>query len=138
MAKKKQDLNFNNIQTVDFDDMLQQLSEILLKPIPEGIRSKTDVESANTLLGWLANQYAYIESMHIKMASLASQLSDNRKDTEYKQYVQMRDGLERIGSALKQKYQAVSRMLTIVIGGEGDAKIGGHNSGWGSVPQRPR
>lgn len=140
MAKvKKIAPKWNTIEQYSFDEMMEHIAPILLTPVPEGIRNKEAIEQANYLLGWLANQYAYIQSLHSRMAALTSQ-ARQEKTEQYHEWVQVRDALERIAKSVELKYKATSRMLTIIYGEDGGSRVAGaagKPTGWAGIPRKP-
>lgn len=107
----------NTLFTMSNSDLLNNLRDVVLVDIPNGVNSEGDLKRIEYLLGKLANDYSYLVSMTGYARNFTRQLK--RKGTEFKNdYEDMmdkRDTLEGVASAVKMQYQAVSRMLTAKI-----------------------
>lgn len=107
----------SNLFTMSNSDLLNNLRDIVLVDIPNGVNSEGDLKRIEYLLGKLANDYSYLIQMTGYARNYTRQLKRRGADckNDYEDMLDKRDTLESIASAVKLQYQAVSRMLTTKI-----------------------
>jgi hypothetical protein len=105
---------FENILTLDPENLLEWLNDNFFEDIPTTITSTEDLRNAGTLLGKLTNIYSYLVSLSM-FAKL--KVREAKKDKENKENIDKAiDRKEIINSyaeIIKCQYNAVSRMVTV-------------------------
>jgi hypothetical protein len=105
---------FENILSLDPEDLLQWLNSNFLEDIPIAINNVEDLKNAGVLLGKLTNIYSYLVSLSM-FAKL--KVREAKKDKENKENIDKAiDRKEIINSyadVIKCQYNAVSRMVTV-------------------------
>lgn len=105
---------FENILSLDPEDLLQWLNSTFLEDIPIAINNTEDLKKAGVLLGKLTNIYSYLVSLSM-FAKL--KVREAKKDKENKENIDKAiDRKEIINSyadIIKCQYNAVSRMVTV-------------------------
>lgn len=107
----------NNLFTMSNSDLLNNLRDVVLVDIPNGVNSEGDLKRIEYLLGKLANDYSYLITLTGYARNYTRQLKRQGADFkhDYEDMLDKRDTLESIAGAVKLQYQAVSRMLTTKI-----------------------
>ena len=103
-----------NLFTLDVSDIIKVIHERVMGDMPEGIKSTQDLVCTEEALGRLANDYAYIIELLSYSRNYVRQLKRKGEREQYEDMMDKRDALESISSALKLKYQAVSRTITVI------------------------
>ena len=98
--------------TLSPSEVIAQIYDQIVMDIPEQI-SADNFQAMGHLLGKLPNDYAYLLSLHGYARNLARQLKRQGEKEAYEDMMDKRDSLEEMASAVKLKYQAVSRMLSL-------------------------
>jgi hypothetical protein len=111
----RQRLTPTSLVTMSTPEVIKSMFESITGDLPEnGIQSEGDLVLIEVALGRLANEYAYVIELLGYSRHYVRIFKRNGKDNkeQYEDMMDKRDCLENIASAVKLKYQAVSRMLT--------------------------
>lgn len=98
--------------TMGVDEIIGSLAHYTMGDIPEGIKDAGDLKQIEYFLGRLGNDYAYMMELLSYSRNYVRRLKRAGEKERYEDMIDVRDGLESIGSAVKLKYSAVSRLLT--------------------------
>ena len=105
---------FENILSLDPEDLLQWLNSNFLEDIPIAINNVEDLKNAGVLLGKLTNIYSYLVSLSM-FAKL--KVREAKKDKENKENidkaVDRKEIIKSYADVIKCQYNAVSRMVTV-------------------------
>ena len=105
---------FENILSLDPEDLLQWLNSNFLEDIPIAINNVEDLKNAGVLLGKLTNIYSYLVSLSM-FAKL--KVREAKKDKENKENidkaVDRKEIINSYADVIKCQYNAVSRMVTV-------------------------
>ena len=112
-------LTVNNLADISFKDMLAILEPLVLVKIPEGAGTDKNAERQRLdyLLARLANLFAYLRYLWSASSHLRSRYrhsDDNKADDMLKK----KEALYELGSAVKLKYESVSRRITVALDDE--------------------
>lgn len=102
----------SSLFTMSVGEIIESLSNTVLNDIPEGINGPNDIDNMEYLLGKLPNDYAYVISLLGNARSYVRQLKRKGMKEQYEDMMDKRDALSDIASAIKLKYQGLSRMVT--------------------------
>lgn len=97
------------------EEVIGSLHEYIASNIPEGVQEEgRDVERIEYFLGRLGNDYAYVIEMLNYSRNYVRKLKRSGAENKerYEDMMDVRDALESTASAIKLKYEGVSRMLT--------------------------
>lgn len=112
-----ENLTVNNIRDVSFKDMLSILGPLVLVQLPEDTDDLESKRRYDYLLARLANLYAYLRVLWAAASYERSRArridSDNAEEMQKK-----KEALFEIGNAVKLKYEAVSRKITLALNDE--------------------
>ena len=105
---------FENILSLDPEDLLQWWNSNFLEDIPIAINNVEDLKNAGVLLGKLTNIYSYLVSLSM-FAKL--KVREAKKDKENKENidkaVDRKEIINSYADVIKCQYNAVSRMVTV-------------------------
>lgn len=103
------------LDDMPFDDMLEKLAPYLLEEIPEGtIDGNPDrMMEIDRLIGRFANLYAYVAFLYAYTANRAHHYKAEGFIDEWHAMVRKKDALYEFRGAIKLKWQACSRMVTV-------------------------
>jgi len=102
-----------SLATMKIEEVISSLHEYIISNLPEGINDKAaDIVRIEYLLGRLGNDYAYVVELLNYSRNYVRKLKRNSDKERYEDMMDVRDALESTASAIKLKYEAVSRMLT--------------------------
>ena len=105
---------FENILSLDPEDLLQWLNSNFLEDIPIAINNVEDLKNAGVLLGKLTNIYSYLVSLSM-FAKL--KVREAKKDKENKENidkaVDRKEIINSYADVIKCQYNAVSIMVTV-------------------------
>lgn len=114
--------NLENLSKIPFMDMLKILQPLVLVEVPESFAHETEKRRLDYLLARLANVHAYLRFMWAAATYERARLkrigTDSAEDMAKK-----KEALYELGNAVKLKYEAVSRKITLELEGEGDPKV---------------
>lgn len=109
-------LTINNLETISFMDMLRILEPLILVAIPEGNMSDKNAERQRLdyLLARLANLNAYLKHLWAAASYKRARLkhSDEAKSEDM---LKKKEALYELSGAVKLKYEAVSRRITVAL-----------------------
>jgi len=94
------------------DEILKSLYQYIVGDIPEGVNNGNDLQQLEYYLGRLGNDYAYIVELLSYSRNYVRRLKRMNEKVRYEDMMDIRDALADMASAIKLKYQAVSRQLT--------------------------
>lgn len=104
----------NSLFTMNASEVIQSVHDRIVSDLPEqGVNTEDDLERIEVALGRLSNDYAYVIELLCYSRNYVRQLKRAGEKERYEDMMDIRDGLESISSALKMKYQATSRILTV-------------------------
>lgn len=110
-----QGLNINELKTVSFPKMLEILAPFVLVHLPEGTSENIDAKRRlDYLLGRCANMYAYLNTLGA-YASYERARMKAMNDSGAEDMLKKKEALYELATAMKLKYEAVSRMLTVAL-----------------------
>src|SRR5690606_38884260 len=101
-----------SLLTMSVDEILGSLYQYVVGDIPEGINDGNDLQQLEYYLGRLGNDYAYIIELLSYSRNYVRRLKRIDEKARYEDMMDIRDALADMASAIKLKYQAVSRQLT--------------------------
>lgn len=101
-----------SLLTMSVDEILESLYQYIVGDIPEGVNSGNDLQQLEYYLGRLGNDYAYIVELLSYSRNYVRRLKRIDEKVRYEDMMDIRDALADMASAIKLKYQAVSRQLT--------------------------
>lgn len=101
-----------SLLTMSVDEILGSLYKYIVGDIPEGVNDGNDLQQLEYYLGRLGNDYAYIVELLSYSRNYVRRLKRMDEKVRYEDMMDIRDALADIASAIKLKYQAVSRQLT--------------------------
>jgi hypothetical protein len=111
-----------NLSKIPFMDMLKILEPLVLVEVPEVILDGESKRRFDYLLARLANVHAYLQYLWsaatYERARLKAANASSAEDMAKK-----KEAIYALASAVKLKYEAVSRKITLVLDGEGDPKV---------------
>ena len=99
--------------TLGVDEIIGSLAQFVMGDIPEGINSQDDLAQIEYYLGRLGNDYAYLIELLSYSRNYVRRLKRDGHKEKSEDLMDIRDGIESMASAVKLRYQAVSRLLTI-------------------------
>lgn len=111
-------LTLKNLEDVTFDDFQELLAPYLLEEIPEGtLDGNPDrMLQIDRLIGRLANIHAYLAYLYGYAAARAQILKSEGRTAEWGAMLRKKDALYEYRGAVKLKWNACSRMVTINLG----------------------
>ena len=107
-------VSVNNLTQISFENMMKGLSPFVLEPLPEGgagdpvVLAKIDRQ-----LGRLANLYAYLVYLWAHASSETNKYKLRGADAEYHVMMRKKEALYELSRAVKLKWEAASRMITV-------------------------
>ena len=101
-----------SLLTMSVDEILKSLYQYIVGDIPEGVNNGNDLQQLEYYLGRLGNDYAYIVELLSYSRNYVRRLKRMNEKVRYEDMMDIRDALADMASAIKLKYQAVSRQLT--------------------------
>lgn len=105
---------FDNILSLDPDDLLIWLQNNYSEDIPTSITSVDDLKHAGEMLGKLTNIYSYLVSLSL-FAKL--RVRENKKNKvekeEVDKSVDRKEIITTFAENIKMQYTAISRMITV-------------------------
>lgn len=103
-----------SLLTTSVTEVIRTLYRDIMTDIPEGIKDDTDLKQIEHFLGRLANDYAYVVELLSYSRHYVRYFKRQGAEAKqkYEDMMDIRDALESIASAIKLRYEAVSRMLT--------------------------
>lgn len=104
-------LTINNLSTVSFKEMLDILEPLVLTEIPEG---DFDKKRLDFLLSRLANLHAYLWTLWCHATSERARLK-KIDDVKAENMQKKKEALYALAGAVKLKYEAVSRKITVAL-----------------------
>jgi hypothetical protein len=121
MASKREvpALTVDNLRSVSFSDMLAALRPLVLEEVPEDALNDPEVlTDLDRLMGRFANLYSLLIDLHAAALDWASRFKLVDNDAEYQVMMKKKDALWELSRAVKLKYEACSRKLTLHIEAE--------------------
>lgn len=115
-------LTINNLAEVPFEKMLEILTPYVLVQIPEDTESIQEKQRLDYLLARCANLYAYILALWGQSSYLRARYKttgDSRSDDMQKK----KETLYALAGAMKLKYEAASRKITVLLEDEDDSVV---------------
>jgi hypothetical protein len=95
------------------EEVIGNLHEYVAANIPEGVQDRaSDIGRIEYFLGRLGNDYAYVIELLNYSRNYVRKLKRSGEKERYEDMMDVRDALESTASAIKLKYESVSRMLT--------------------------
>lgn len=114
MADKTNVDQFENILSLEPDDLLQWLNDKFLEDIPVSITNVEDLKKAGLLLGQLTNIYSYLVSMSLFAKLKVREVKRNKESKDIiDKAVDRKEIINSFAETIKCKYNAVSRMVTV-------------------------
>jgi L-rhamnose isomerase len=138
-------LTVNNLSEISFKDMLAILEPLVLAKVPEGNSTDKNAERQRLdyLLARLANLFAYLRYLW-SSASYQRARFKYSDDAKADEMLKKKEALYELGNAVKLKYEAVSRRITVALDDERDMPERANHtarvermekrSSWDSVP----
>lgn len=139
----------HNLERLDLISLLEMLEPYLLEDIPEGVlaASEGDLHEIDRQIGRLANTFSYVSSLYAYSCALVRNAKRESRTDDWHDAVAKKDALDKLRSALKLKWQACSRMVTVETEVDlferpayekREARVRereskGHMKGWGNV-----
>ncbi len=111
-----------NLATISFIDMLNIYRPFVLVDIPEDASTIDMKKRLDYLLARCANLYAYFSFMGA-FASYERARFKKIDDTKAEDMLKKKEALFELASAMKLKYEACSRKITLAVAEEGDSKV---------------
>lgn len=118
---------YTDILAMDAYDLIDYLTDTHLCSLPVSINTIEDMENASTMLLTLSASYSYLCSLLAFSKVMTRDAKRNLDKQEYEDFVDKRDIIDQITSAVKQQYNALSRAVTIHIENNNELKMGGKN-----------
>lgn len=108
-------LSVKELRTVSFPEMLRLLGPLVTVKVPEGTQDNiNEKKRLDYLLGRSANLYAYLR--YLWAAASYERVRLMKIDTDAAEdMLKKKEALYELGSAVKLKYEAVSRMVTVAL-----------------------
>lgn len=116
------ELTVNNVGEIPFERMLAILTPYVLVQIPEDSETVDEKRRLDFLLARTANLYAYLRVLWSQATYLRAEKRRD-KDDEAESMQKKKEVLYELGNAMKLKYEAVSRKITVLMDGEGEEKV---------------
>lgn len=109
-------LNTSNIMDMSFNAMLKELEPIALKPIPSGNLNDPDMMmKLDELLSEFANNHALVIYLWAYVSAKTNAYKLTGSSNEWSIAAKKKEALYSIASALKLKWDAVSRKITVRV-----------------------
>ena len=114
MLEQNNTAQFENILSLDPEDLLHWLNENFLEEVPIAIDNTDDLKKAGILLGKLTNIYSYLVSLSM-FAKLKVREAKKNKDNkeEIDKAVDRKEIINSYADIIKCQYNAISRMVTV-------------------------
>jgi hypothetical protein len=106
-------LTINNLEDIDFMEMLKILEPLVLVQVPEN-DSEENRRRLDYLLARTANLYAYLRVLWSAATNARAALKKGDAVAAEKMQ-KKKEALYEIGNAVKLKYEAVSRKITVAL-----------------------
>ena len=105
---------FENILSLEPEDLLQWLNDNFLEEIPIAINNIEDLKKAGILLGKLTNIYSYLVSLSMFAKLKVREAKKNKENKEeIDKAVDRKEIVNSYADVIKCQYNAVSRMVTV-------------------------
>lgn len=109
-------LPVSKLAEVSFMDMLNILSPLVLVQIPENVFD--DKKKLDYLLARMANLYAYLRVLWSAASYERAKLRHVSGTDDAETMLKKKEALFELGNAVKLKYEAVSRKITVALSDE--------------------
>jgi hypothetical protein len=105
---------FENILSLDPEDLLQWLNSNFLEDIPVTVTNIEDLKKAGQMLGELTNIYSYLVSLSLFAKLKVREVKRNKESKDViDKAVDRKEIINSFADTIKCKYNAVSRMVTV-------------------------
>lgn len=100
---------------IDMDalEFVDYLAASFCYEIPTEITTVEQAEEASTLLAELSNNYSYLLSLSSYLKIYIRQAKSNKDMNTANDYIDKKNAVDAFAEAVKQQYNAISRMITI-------------------------
>jgi len=103
----------NDILTMDVLELNCYLMDTFACSIPEKMETVEDMDNLSNLLMLFANQYSYLMSCLSYLKIYTKNMKQNNLKDEAAEMMMRRDSFQMAVDIVKQKYAAVSRVITV-------------------------
>lgn len=105
---------FENILTLEPEDLLRWLHENFLEDVPTSISTIDELKAAGVSLGRLTNIYSYLVSLSLFAKLKVREVKKNKESKEIiDKAVDRKEIINSYADVIKCQYTAVSRMVTV-------------------------
>lgn len=108
-------MNYNNLLSMDPNDLLDWLLQNFTVELPTEIISIEDMNNASKLLLQLTSFFSYMNSLSSAAKIAKREAKRNATTEEYQNMVDRADIIQNMVDVIKQQYAAISRAVTIHI-----------------------
>ncbi len=117
-------LSVNNLREISFEDMLKILTPFVLVQIPEDSTTVDEKRRLDYLLARCANLHAYLRVLWSQATYLRAQFKRDTLNPDSAETMQKKkEVLYELANAMKLKYEAASRKITVALESEGDESV---------------
>lgn len=116
IAKKGENMKSSQIfDLIDMDalEFVDYLAASFCYEIPTEITTVEQAEEASILLAELSNNYSYLLSLSSYLKIYIRQAKSNKDMKTANDYIDKKNAVDAFAEAVKQQYNAISRMITI-------------------------
>ena len=108
-------VNIFTIAQMNPEELVQYLIGAYAKEIPSAMETQEDLSNANIMLGQIANEKTFLYSLlaYLKTRARTERGKGKENKNTAEEMAMRRDAVELVLEAVKNQYDAVSRMLTV-------------------------
>lgn len=105
---------FENILTLEPEDLLQWLNDNFLEDVPTSVSTVDELKTAGVSLGKLTNIYSYLVSLSLYAKLKVREVKKNKENKEIiDKAVDRKEIINSYADIIKCQYTAISRMVTV-------------------------
>lgn len=118
-----ENLSVNNLASTPFATMLQTIAPYVLVDIPEDASAVDMKKRLDFLLARTANLHAFLTYLAVFASEQRAVLKKSGSAEAAEDMLKKKEALYELASAVKLKYEACSRKITLAMSEEGDDKV---------------